>query len=74
MTISREEMIVLKMNLLGGMNAYIIESGDESVWESWIMGGVPDGATEQDLLEIAKDEESWVDCCTLFGKLVKRLD
>lgn len=68
-----EEMIVLKMNILGGMNSYIIENGDEMIWESWITAGVPDCATEDDLRWIAENEGEWVDVVALFAKLVKRI-
>lgn len=63
------EMTTLKMNLLGGMNEYIKEMGDESIWMRWIML-VPDECTEDDLQFIAEDEELWTDTCKLFGKLV----
>ena len=51
------ELTLLKMNLLGGMDSYIRELGDEGIWEVWIAYGVPDGATEDDLQFIAEDDE-----------------
>lgn len=66
------ELTLLKMNLLGGMDSYIRELGDEDIWEAWIANGVPDGATEDDLRFIAEDDELWRDTCELFGRLIKR--
>ena len=66
------ELTLLKMNLLGGMDSYIRELGDEDIWEVWIANGVPDGATEDDLRFIAEDDELWRDTCNLFGQLIKR--
>ena len=66
------ELTLLKMNLLGGMDSYIRELGDEDIWEVWIAYGIPDGATEDDLQFIAEDDELWRDTCGLFGQLIKR--
>ena len=66
------EMSILKQNILGGMDSYIRELGDEDIWEVWIAYGVPDGATEDDLQFIAEDDELWRDTCGLFGQLIKR--
>ena len=66
------EMSKLKQNILGGIDSYIRELGDEDIWEVWIANGVPDGATEDDLQFIAEDDELWRDTCNLFGQLLKR--
>lgn len=63
------DITTLKMNILGGMNEYIKEMGDEELWERWITI-VPDECTEDDLLYIAEDEGSWRYVCDLFGRLV----
>lgn len=65
-----DEMLILKMNLLGGMNQYVIDLGDEEAWEWWITV-VPDELTEEDMEFIVNDRELWTDVCTLFGKIVK---
>lgn len=66
------EKKILRMNLLGGMNYYIIEHiQDEEAFEDWITYGVPDQATEEDLETIAEDDELWRTCCVLFGELVQ---
>ena len=66
------EKKILRMNLLGGMNYYIIEHiQDEEEFERQITYGVPDEATEEDLETIAEDDELWRACCVLFGELVE---
>ena len=65
-----DEMLMLKMNLLGGMNAYIRDLGDEEIWNLWITI-MPDEVTEDGLEYIANDEELWTDACVLFGEIVK---
>ena len=66
------EDIILKMNLLGGMNAYVENLGDDDATDYWLTFGIPDGATEEDLEEFAKDNDTWVQMCCVFGKLVER--
>ena len=66
------EKKILRMNLLGGMNCYIIEHiQDEEELERWITYGVPDEATEEDLETIAEDDGLRRACCMLFGELVE---
>lgn len=65
----------LRMNLLGGMNDYILEViGDDYCTERWLSNGVPDGATEDDLKDIAENNEEFRWVCHLFGNLVKEYD
>jgi hypothetical protein len=67
--IAREELVAARAEMLDGMNNYILERiGDEEIFNIWFMGGVPDGATMDDLLEIAKDDELWTDCIECFAK------
>ena len=68
---TENEIKVLKMNLLGGMDQYIRNCiSDEEVHESWLALGVPDGATENDLAELADDLEDFSAIVNLFGNLV----
>lgn len=68
---TKAEMKTLKMNILGGMDTYIRELGDEELMEPWLMCGVPDEATEDDLEYIAEDLDEFTSVCKLFGKLVR---
>lgn len=64
------DIVLLRANLLGGMNSYIIELDDEDILEPWLMCGVPDGSTEEDLMEIAEDEEEFRSIVKEFAKLI----
>ena len=43
------EDLILRMNILGGMNSFVLALGDEDILEGWITYGVQDEATEDDL-------------------------
>jgi hypothetical protein len=64
------ERIVLKANILGGMNSYILGLGDEDILEPWLMCGVPDGCTEEELMEIAEDDDEFRRIAKEFAKLI----
>lgn len=68
---TRNELNVLKANLLGGMDEYIRSINDESVYNTWAMVGVPDGADEDELMEIAEDSVNFAEICGVFGRLVE---
>ena len=67
------EMLTLRMNILGGMNAYILDNVDdeEIIYDDWFALGVPDEATEDDLRIIAEDEELWLDAINSFARCAK---
>lgn len=66
------EMITLRMNILDGMNAYILNNVDdeELIYDDWFALGVPDGATEDDLRTITEDEELWLDAVKSFARCI----
>ena len=70
---TRDEMILLRCNILGGMNAYILDNVDdeEIIYDDWFAVGVPDEATEDDLRTIASDEELWLDTIKCFARCAK---
>lgn len=69
-----DEMIIIRMNMLGGMDAYIRNViGDDDITDRWDMFGVPDGADEVDVMEIAEDEHEWARICSYFGTIVRTL-
>ena len=42
--------------------------GDDDITVNiWLAGGVPDGYTDEDLKEIAIDDELWFDCVDCFA-------
>lgn len=64
-------MRTLKINMIGAMNDYILHLDDERAYMEWI-DVVPDCMIEEDAVEIAEDDELWVDTCSLFGKIVNK--
>ena len=67
--VTKEEIIAARVELLCGMNNYVLERiGDEEIFEIWFMGGLPDGATMDDIIEIAKDDELWVSVVECFAE------
>lgn len=69
--ISREEMIVLKMNLLGGMTEYL-KARDPWLYASWVRNTLKvEELTEERLKEIAEDESAWRKACESFGILAR---
>lgn len=66
---SRNEELVLKMNMLGGMDTYMREViGDEDLIDEWNMYGVPDEASEDDLKACASI--NFAEICAKFGQLI----
>ena len=68
---TKNEIQVLRANLLGGMDAYtraVID--DEEYLMSWLAYGVPDEASEEDLMEIAGDEEEFNRIAKVFGNIL----
>jgi uncharacterized protein YeeX (DUF496 family) len=63
-----------RIELLRGMNQYIIDMGDEEIYEIWFSLGVPDEATDDDYECIAEDLDQWVFVCNIFGTIIKKYD
>ena len=69
------EKTILRMNMLGAFNAYVLDYvGDETLINAWLMCGVPDGATEDDLREMAEDDNLWVDAVNTFKRVINESD
>lgn len=71
MMVTKAEMVKIKVDLLKQMNSFIINLGDETILETWLVCGIPDQPNEDDFLFFANDKEEWNDICNLFGRLVK---
>jgi hypothetical protein len=68
---SKNEIQVLRANLLGGMDAYVREHlDDENYLMGWLELGVPDGADEEELMEIAGDEEEFNRITDIFSNII----
>lgn len=65
------EIKQLRMNLMGGMNAYVIELGDEDLLDYWRRNGLPDPVTEEMIADDAEDDDIWSDVVQAFAKIVR---
>ena len=68
---TREEIICIRMNMLGGMEILISECESQKSIDMWHTLALPCNPTEEDLMEIAKDDSTWSYVCVLFGKIEK---
>jgi len=60
-----------RANILEYMDKYLRSvEGDEELLEPWLMGGLPDGHTHDEVLEIAEDDDEFRRMVKLFNKLV----
>ena len=67
----KTDFLMLRANLLGGMNDYILNViGDDNITEAWQTRAIPDECSEDELMEIADDDELWNGICYLFGYLI----
>lgn len=65
------EIKQLRMNIMGGMNAYVLELGDEDILDFWFTYGLPDEVTEEMLAEYAEDEEIWINVVHAFADVLR---
>lgn len=73
MTTTRENIERIRQIMLVNMDAIIrCDIDDEGIIESWLMCGLPDGYDEDDLIEIAADDESFMEMVECFGRCCKR--
>lgn len=71
MIVSKEEMKNTRLKLVHKMHEYILNTGDETIYETWMEVGIPDAPTEEDF-EWFTDPYEFKYLCTVFGKLVYR--
>lgn len=65
------ENTVLRANLLGGMNEYILANvTDEKKLQTWSMYGVPDDCDEEELMEIAEEDFCFRTIARTFSELI----
>lgn len=60
-----------RQRILRKMHNVAISDGDEDKYEVWITYGIPDGADNDDFLDIALDDSAYQEVVDLFGKLYK---
>ena len=65
---------ILKANILGGLNSYILEKvDDEDILDMWWTYGVPNECDEQLLVEIAEDDAEFRRICGMAGDILSQL-
>lgn len=64
-----EQLLTLRMNLLGGMNEFVKTSIDSKFYTTilWQSDCIFAEATEEDLEMIASDNEAFKDCVNTFN-------
>ena len=66
------EIKTLRMNIMGGMNAYVLETvEDEDILNYWQTYGFPDEVTEEMLAEYAEDDELWLEIVHAFADVLR---
>lgn len=68
---TKQSEIERKIELLKNMHNYIIEMGDDFIYDIWIRDGVPDEPDDEIFEFIASNDDEWREVCELFGKLVE---
>ena len=65
------EIKQLRMNIMGGMNAYVLELGDEDILDFWFNYVLPKEVTEEMLAEYVEDEEIWMGVIQGFASVIR---
>lgn len=54
------------------MDDYLLEhiNNEDEFWNVWATMGMPDGATEEDFLDLEENDEFWTDCLEAFVRTV----
>ena len=66
------EIKQLRMNLMGGMNAYVLKTvEDEDILDYWWTYGLPDEVTEEMLIDYAENDDLWLDVVHAFAKVLR---
>lgn len=68
------DLQIIMMNMLGGADSFIREYGDEEVLMPWLMCGVPDGSTEEDLEWLSEDLDNFADIMECFCRRLRQIE
>lgn len=65
------EELTRRVRILYDMDTFIRDDiGDDEVTEMWLMGGLPDGCSTTEEIEIAKNNNDFTDIVKCFGRCV----
>ncbi len=67
----KNDVIQSRIALLKAMDNAVRNMNDERAFDPWLMGGVPDGATEEDYEYIADNHEDYIGTVKLFANIIK---
>lgn len=70
MTFTKEEIRKTRLALVHQMHEYIMNTGDEEIFEVWMRDCIPDCPCEEDFEYFANDPEEFKIMCEIFGRLV----
>lgn len=70
MEVTKNEMNKLRLDFVHQMHNYIMDTGDEDIYEVWARDGIPDSPSEEDFEWYAFNQQEFKYLCELFGKLV----
>lgn len=59
----------IRVELLKGMNTYMLQLGNETLLGAWFLTGIPDCPDEEDFEFFATDDNEWNYIVRLFGRL-----
>lgn len=62
--------MVKRFNMIKAMNLLVCQMNDEEAYFRWIYV-VPDEANDDDLMDVAEDDDLFNESCQLFNELVK---
>ena len=69
-TVTRKEMNKIRLQLVHQMHDYIMNTGDEEIFEIWMRYCIPDAPCEEDFEFFANDPNEFKNICEIFGRLV----
>lgn len=58
-----------RVEILKGMNTYMLQLGNETLLGAWFLTGIPDCPDEEDFEFFATDDDEWNYIVRLFGRL-----
>ena len=58
--------------MLFGMNEIILHLNNEDAIMPWLMGGVPDMASREEIEDMAHEPKTFAECASLFLRIMKR--
>lgn len=64
----------MRIAFLRDMDTYVRKNCNSYGLEYWLTYGLPDDWDETDLMEIANDNELWIDCVNAFNVFIADLD